>query len=219
MKNATRAVLNVGDGRGFVVEHRSYIGHSEKIVITAAHCLPFFPPSHPAAYLDETVYPMLLGPLWGKRDVAAQCLFADPMADIAVLGQPDNQALSDEADAYDRLMEKMVALAVADAPKQGAELLTFGDQQIKTPTPGKGVARVMSLEGHWCKGRVERRSQWLAFEPTKLFVGGMSGSPIVDSNSAAIGVVSVAGSSPVILDSLATWLVRSITSVNRRRHA
>jgi hypothetical protein len=35
----TRAVLRVGEGRGFVVE----IGRCERAVITAAHCLPFFP--------------------------------------------------------------------------------------------------------------------------------------------------------------------------------
>jgi hypothetical protein len=35
----------------------------------------------------------LLGPLKGKRTVWATCLFVDQIADIAVLGQPDNQAL------------------------------------------------------------------------------------------------------------------------------
>jgi hypothetical protein len=35
-----RAVLRVGDGRGFVVSSRNSIGGHERIVITAAHCLP-----------------------------------------------------------------------------------------------------------------------------------------------------------------------------------
>jgi acetolactate synthase regulatory subunit len=47
-----------------------------------------------------------------------------------------------------------------------------------------------------------------------FFVGGMSGSPIVDANGAAIGVVSVSQSSPVILDSLSTQLARSIAAMS-----
>jgi hypothetical protein len=97
----TRAVLRVGDGRGFVVERRGYLGHPERIVITAAHCLPRLPPPyehllqlptpHPARYLEEETYPRILGPLGRKKlTVWAACLFADPIADIAVLGQPDN---------------------------------------------------------------------------------------------------------------------------------
>jgi hypothetical protein len=42
-----RAVLRVGDGRGFVVSSRNSIGGHERIVITAAHCLPSFPPCAP----------------------------------------------------------------------------------------------------------------------------------------------------------------------------
>jgi sensor histidine kinase regulating citrate/malate metabolism len=38
----------------------------------------------------------------------------------------------------------------------------------------------------------------------------MSGSPIIDANGAAIGVVSVNISSPVIVDSLSAQLVRAI---------
>jgi len=66
-------------------------------------------------HLQEETYPKLLGPLGGRRTVWAQCLFADPIADIAVLGQPDNQALGKQADAYDALLDAMTALPVADA--------------------------------------------------------------------------------------------------------
>ena len=50
-----------------------------------------------------------------------------PIADIAVLGQPDNPDLSEQADSYDRLLEGMASLVVANAPAQGTELLSFGD--------------------------------------------------------------------------------------------
>jgi hypothetical protein len=71
-----------------------------------------------------------------------------------------------------------------------------------------------SYAGVTAIGRVTRRGGWLAFEPGAFFVGGMSGSPIVDANGAAIGVVSVSQSSPVILDSLSTQLARSIAAMS-----
>jgi Trypsin-like peptidase domain len=207
-----RAMLRVGGGRGFVVRRRTYIGHEEPIIITAAHCLPHLPPPHPARNLEEETYQMLLAPLGGKPTVWATCLFVDPIADIAALGQPDNQALSDEADAYDQLLDGMETLVIADAPAQGSETLTFGDTQVEHPTAGEGAARVLSLTGEWLEGRVQRRFSWLAFEPESYFVGGMSGSPIMDANGAAIGVVSFDRLSPVIVDSLSTWLVRAIAA-------
>jgi hypothetical protein len=92
------------------------------------------------AYTEELTYRALLGPLGGKRTVWAECLFVDPTADIAVLGQPDNQALSGQADAYDSLLASMEVLRVADAPAQGEKLLAYGDVKIRRPTPGKGSA-------------------------------------------------------------------------------
>jgi hypothetical protein len=66
-KRLTRAVLRVGNGRGFVVSCRGYAGCEERIVITAAHCLPSLPPRHPAVLLAERTYPTLLGPLGAPR--------------------------------------------------------------------------------------------------------------------------------------------------------
>jgi Trypsin-like peptidase domain len=218
------AVLRVGKGRGFVVNHRNYLGHREPIIITAAHCLPFVPPCHPARYLKEQTYERLLGALNRKPSVWATCLFVDPIADIAVLGSPDSQEISDEADAYHRLMDDMEVLAVADAPKQGIErvppqevaITVSGERQVMTtegferPTPGKGPARVLSLDGQWLDGQVRRRSGWLGFEPKKLIASGMSGSPILNADGAAIAVVSVDCMCPVIVDSLSAQLVRDI---------
>jgi len=90
---------------------------------------------------------MLLGPLRGKRTVWAACLFADPIADIAVLGQPDNQELSKEAEAYNRLMEDMATLTVGHAPALRSETLTFGERHFENIVRGKGPARVLSLRG------------------------------------------------------------------------
>src|SRR5882724_5554515 len=55
---AQASVVTVGDGRGFVVKY-AY----NRLVVTAAHCLPFFPPCHGASYLEERTYGALLAPL------------------------------------------------------------------------------------------------------------------------------------------------------------
>jgi hypothetical protein len=90
------AIVKVGDGRGFIVDS----GHEHRI-ITAAHCLPHLPPPHGGSYLDERVYKNLISRLGSKRKkVCAQCIFADPVADLAVFDMPDNQALWQEADDY-----------------------------------------------------------------------------------------------------------------------
>jgi hypothetical protein len=213
------AILRVGDGRGFVIERRDHLGLEERIVITAAHCLEYarlangtegLPPCHPWRYLEEELYPKLLGPLDAEPSVWAACLFVDPIADIAVLGQPDNQALSDEADHYDALMDSVLPFAIADAPVQGSEPRTFGEHRVEIPTPGEGPARVLSLEGRWLEARVTRHGIWLTFEPKEFVVGGMSGSPIVAANGAAVGVVSTDDKNPVIADCLSAHLVRSL---------
>jgi hypothetical protein len=81
-------------GEGFVVKRRT---RGDRIMITAAHCLPHLPLAHPASFTEERTYQRLLGPLDVKPMVWAECLFADPVADIAVLGVPDEQYLSSEA--------------------------------------------------------------------------------------------------------------------------
>src|SRR5262249_35643954 len=224
------AVLRVGDGRGFVVECRNHLGMVERIIITAAHCLPRLPPPyehllqlptpHPARYLEEETYKRLLGPLGAKPTVWAACRYVDPIADIAVLGPPDNQALSDEADGYDALVEAVQPLKVAHPPAMGVEEIEGGVMmiggkmhdvgKIKQPAPGRCPARVLSLKGRWREGEVERWYGVVAFEPTAAFVGGMSGSPIIDGTGAAIGVVSVDHMNPVIVDRLSAQLVRGL---------
>src|SRR5262249_29841032 len=94
---ALSAVFRVGNGRGFVLE----IG-STRYVITAAHCLPKQPPPHGASSLCERTYSELLGRLLDKQlSVWCECLFADPVADIAILGCPDSQELGEEGEAFD----------------------------------------------------------------------------------------------------------------------
>src|SRR5439155_26312499 len=79
-------VITVGEGRGFVVEHRV-----EHLVVTASHCLPWLPSGFGIAYSDEHVYRNMLGPLGSAPTVACECLFINPIADVAVLGVPSSQ--------------------------------------------------------------------------------------------------------------------------------
>src|ERR1700676_4429023 len=80
--------------------------------VTAAHCSPFFPPCHGASYTEERTYQALLAPLGSEPSVWAECLFADPIADLAVLGSPDNQVLFDEADAYEALVDDLPSFRI-----------------------------------------------------------------------------------------------------------
>ena len=81
-EEAIRSVVQVGEGRGFVVEGRG-AWHIARYIVTAAHCLPHLP--DPAS--DEHIYRNLVGPLKTKEPkIWAMCLFADPLGDIAVLG-------------------------------------------------------------------------------------------------------------------------------------
>src|SRR5271156_6016122 len=116
---ATRSIVTVGEGRGFVIEWQAQLPPrsarhrvsrrteasartiTHRLILTAAHCLPFFPPCHPASYTCEHTYRTLLGPLGEKPQVWAACLFADPISDIAVLGSPDEEVLYEEAGAYE----------------------------------------------------------------------------------------------------------------------
>src|SRR5260370_1176100 len=78
-------VITVGHGRGFVVE-----GAGERLVITAAHCLPSLPPALPSFGLEARTYGPLLARRGEEPRAWALCRFVDPIADIAGLASPAN---------------------------------------------------------------------------------------------------------------------------------
>ena len=63
---------------------------------------------------DRRTYANLLGHLGESPTVWAECLFVDPVADIAVVGKPDSQSLYAENEAYYELMPD-IPLAIADS--------------------------------------------------------------------------------------------------------
>jgi len=141
----------------------------------AAHCLPFLPPCHGMSYIQERTYGALLGPLGEKPTVMAECLFVDPVSDIAVLGEPDGQVLFDECEAYEALVDVAKPLAIGDPPNNGA-------------------AWLMSLDARWfrCAVKHNKGPLWLSNVAEEI-AGGMSGSPIVADDGSAIGVVCLGG--------------------------
>jgi hypothetical protein len=212
------SVLKVGDGRGFIIEHRVKLPplpvHLQtrrlsriarhRLVITAAHCLPQLPPATPASHCYERTYKGLLGNIEGsKKSVWAECLFADPVADIAVLGCPDNQELFDEANAYDALVDGIPTLQIGKARNGSGWLLALsGNQWVRTALKiFKGIGGTSLETG-----------------PTE---SGMSGSPILNDAGRAVGVVSIgseaemdgkfrnerAGPQPILSLNLPGWML------------
>ena len=95
-------VVAVGEGgRGFVVGHGA-----TNYVITAAHCLPLredgslrLPPPHALSYTGDRTF-KVLGTFERRNAIYAECLFLNPVADIAVLSAPDGQVLPEDEEAY-----------------------------------------------------------------------------------------------------------------------
>jgi hypothetical protein len=188
----TQAILRVGDGRGFAVN----LEHQYSAVITAAHCLPRLPSCHPGAYSSDRTYKALLGPLAAEPTVWAECLFADPIADIAVLGMPDDQELPDEADSYNRLLGSRQPLLITDAPAR----------EQSCP------ARPFSLDGKWFECSINRWNAWLSVEPADVVAPGMSGSPIISLDGRAFGLLSSPDQNPILMDDLPRRILSEMIS-------
>jgi hypothetical protein len=165
----TRAVVRVGDGRGFVVELRG-----NRYIITAAHCLPHLPPPHGFSYAKERTYANLIGPLGEEPGIWVECVFVDPVADIALLAQPDGGELFDAAVAYEEFVEGC-----------GCLIIGYFNARRNEHKP----AWLLSLENQWQPCMVAHYGGALAIKNAVSIRGGMSGSPILAEDGSAIGMV------------------------------
>ena len=218
---ATAAVVSVGDGRGFLVDGFRVLPSFDDTgapvevraayVVTAAHCLPSLPPPLPAAYVEERTFHDLIGELREPRKLSAECVFVDPVADVAVLCGPDGQTYFDESEAFESFVD--------DRPR-------FEIGPVEPGTQGW----MLRLDGTWCATSITANhasARHLAVDDVSV-AGGMSGSPIVGAAGRAVGLVSTVtklssipnadaemlaklppyGFNPCLAETLPAWLLR-----------
>jgi hypothetical protein len=210
------SVVRVGDGRGFItaVGDERIADGGKGYVITAAHCLPSLPPPHLARYTEEETYRRLIGPLGAKPSVTVACVFVDPIADIAVLGPPDSQALSGEHSQYEAFLSALPPFDIAAPPPRARLRMSALDVDKPPGFPRLGEvsfpAHFMSLDGQWIACNAWRLAGPLSIEPAKLVKGSMSGSPLISATGAALGVISTSNWAAVLADGLPGWLLRAL---------
>jgi hypothetical protein len=162
--------------------------------LLSAHCLlrdnkPRLPALHGEPGWDwDTTYQKLLAPLGGEPAAWAECLFVDPVGDIAVLGSPDNQALWEQADAYGEFVdaEEVTPLTISALEKTGVEPATLvakdgkliGDPATLFATSDGWVLSLKEMTLRRCTIKTGKPLSPLAVIKGKI-VGGMSGSPIL----------------------------------------
>jgi hypothetical protein len=219
-KAATRSLLHVGQGeakgQGFVIGIGGKFGEDgeERVIVTAAHCLPFVPPANRASFSEERRYENLLAPLGKRPTVWADCLFVDPVADLAVLGSPHSSP--SQGEAFDTLVKKALPLRLSTAifkrsrdtfqawhseeRQRQLDLQKSSKGQFAKPSsPPKTEmdTYVRPLNGQWRSIRAVIAMTGITFvEKEDITEPGMSGSPILDETGGVIGVVGISGTWP-----------------------
>jgi hypothetical protein len=202
LEYAKRCVVKVGNGgRGFVVN-----AGDDRYIITAAHCVP--PEGIPTPHLSNSVpdltFPNIIGALGGRQTIWGELCVYSLADDIAAFRAPDGQALYDECGRYEKFTD--TATLIGRAPKARTP------QDIGTP------AYMLSLNGRWQRCAVHNSGRFL-FLPERdsaRVKGGMSGSPILDENGAAIGLFSTSDGGPGLSACLPPWLLRKLQKAPRR---
>ncbi len=119
-----------------------------------------------------------MGPLGQNPTVWAECLFVDPVGDIAVLGSVDSQEFYGQHGLYNDFIDDVETLELSDIQPRFVV-----------------SAKLLSLKNEWFACNVQHTSGplWIADAKAEI-VGGMSGSPIIDDGAKAIGVLCCSGS-------------------------
>jgi hypothetical protein len=164
-----------------------------------------------------------------ERCVWCECLFADPVADIALLGSPDNQALSDEAEDYEALVEAATPLPIAEPasqpiPEEVAKLAALEEKFGMVAGQGRKARRrcsafLLSLKNQWFSCTVEHAPNGMLDiqNAGAGIAGGMSGSPIVAEDGTAIGVICLGEGcpNPRLMGNLPGWFLNELKGGSR----
>jgi len=133
----------------------------------------------------------------------------EPVADLAVLGAPDNQAIPDDASAFEEFVEATEAVPVCDRD--------FG-ADAAVPV------RVLTHHGAWTEGTASDATDgcgWLL--PQAKIEAGTSGGPVMDGDGQLVGVISHScetppfdGRMPRPHRALPAWVWQRVLAAQRR---
>jgi hypothetical protein len=198
-----KAVVRIGDrgGRGFIVS----AADNEHFIVTAAHCLPRerYPSPHLANSINDLTFPDFIRPLAKSRRQAiwAELCVLSLADDIAVFRTPDSR---EPADAYGKFTT--TALTIGRSP-------TVVPSYKRKEVPAM-PAWVLSLDCLWLPCSVHNNGRFLAMRGAKIDSG--AGSPILDADGAAIGLISTGDASsnlhPSLADCLPSWLLAKLSA-------
>jgi hypothetical protein len=195
------SIVRVGDGRGFVVSGR---------VITAAHCIITPEPERAGGWTENNLRQNILGKLSKPNNVWAQIEVFSAMDDLAVLCEPDNQEISEECERYRKLIEPSFGFRIGATPLPN-DLDRWGD----APEIEVYLLSLADNDWHRCTAQSNGRGALILHQDSKLIKSGMSGSPILDAEGNAIGLISTTSGNdfsthPSLSDCLPPWLLRDL---------
>jgi len=163
------------------------------LILTAAHCVHW--------RIDGR---MVLGDLRlhrikaGDRDLQVFPLAVEPVADLAVLGAPDDQSYAEVADAFEAFCTTVEPVPLyTGAPHDLPRVLHIFTHTGRWVT---GRCRLPDLKGAAPHVAVHVRREWannprLFLDVDEPILGGTSGSPVVTEDGQLVGIMSV-GSDP-----------------------
>lgn len=183
-------------------------------IITAAHVVGWTGTGDMTLGREDYWEEFCLG---GKETLRAQVLAAEPVADVAFLGCPDDQYDPDGAEIFETLIE-------------GVAPISIYTNAIRVNAPFR--VHILTHKGTWVTGEAQRYGRnptAIAVHADDQIVGGTSGGPVVTNDGRLLGVVSsfniangigkgvCTGPVPRPHLSAPVWLARQISSAGNGR--
>jgi len=114
---------------------------------------------------------------------------ADPVADIAILGEPDGQVLYEHWEAFDSFIEKTTPLPIS------------GRQSTR------GYVLALTEPSEWIEVSLTTHPKSVSI--TERVESGMSGSPILDAEWRAVAIISTDSINPRLGTCLPGWAIEA----------